>query len=91
MALGIAALLNPHWRDPKAVTTRTLFKKRRQCGRAFHRMIRLWTATIAFLKANGYRVEFDDIAAFSFLAGLYESGAPRFNELEKWLRQHTVL
>ena len=48
------------------------------------------TVTAAFLKLNGYRLEFDDLAAFSFLIGLYESGTLRFRELETWLRQHAA-
>jgi death on curing protein len=48
------------------------------------------TVTAAFLKVNGYRLDFDDMEAFSFLAGLYDAGRLRFNELEAWLRQHTV-
>ena len=44
--------------------------------------------TAAFLKVNGYLLEFDDDEAFSFLMGLYESGTMRFAELEKWLRVH---
>ena len=48
------------------------------------------TVTAAFLKVNGYRLEFDDADAFLFLTGLYESGRMRFAELETWLRQHTV-
>ena len=48
------------------------------------------TVTAAFLKLNGYRLEFDDLAAFSFLIGLYESGTLRFKELETWLRQHAA-
>jgi hypothetical protein len=40
------------------------------------------------LKVNGYRLEFDDVDAFPFLIGLYESGRMRFGELETWLRQH---
>jgi death-on-curing protein len=48
------------------------------------------TVTAAFMKLNGYRLEFDDIAAFSFLIGLYESGTLRFRELETWLRQHAA-
>ena len=49
------------------------------------------TVTAAFLKVNGYLLEFDDLEAFSFLIGLYESGQMRFGELEKWLRQHATL
>jgi death-on-curing protein len=48
------------------------------------------TVTAAFLKVNGYVMEFDDLEAFSFLIGLYESGQMRFVELDKWLRQHTT-
>jgi death on curing protein len=48
------------------------------------------TVTAAFLRVNGYRLEFDDLDAFSFLVGLYESGRMRFAELEEWLRQHAV-
>ena len=45
------------------------------------------TVTAAFLRVNGYRLEFDDLDALSFLAGLYESGRMRFEALEEWLRQ----
>jgi death on curing protein len=48
------------------------------------------TVTAAFLKVNGYRLEFDDVDAFTFLIGLYESGRMRFAELETWLRQHAA-
>jgi prophage maintenance system killer protein len=48
------------------------------------------TVTAAFLTVNGYRLEFDDSDAFSFLLDLYESGRMRFAELEKWLRQHAA-
>ena len=48
------------------------------------------TVAAAFLKVNGYRLEFDDIAAFSFLTGLYETGRLQFKELENWLRQHAT-
>ena len=48
------------------------------------------TVAAAFLKVNGYVLEFDDLTAFSFLIGLYESGRMRFAELEKWLRQHAT-
>ena len=46
------------------------------------------TVTAAFVRVNGYRLEFDDGEAFAFLIGLYESGSLRFAELERWLRQH---
>jgi death-on-curing protein len=49
------------------------------------------TTMAAFLSVNGYRLEFEDNEAFSFLVGLYEAGTLRFKELEIWLRQHAVL
>ena len=48
------------------------------------------TVAAAFLRVNGYRLEFDDLAAFSFLIGLYESGRMRFDELDAWLRKHVA-
>jgi death-on-curing protein len=48
------------------------------------------TVAAAFLNVNGYRLEFDDHEAFSFLINLYESGRMRFAELEKWLREHAA-
>jgi death on curing protein len=48
------------------------------------------TVTAAFLKVNGYRLQFDDMEASSFLVGLYETGTLRFEELENWLCQHAV-
>ena len=48
------------------------------------------TMAASFLRVNGYRLEFDDLDAFSFLINLYETGRMRFAELDRWLRQHTV-
>ena len=48
------------------------------------------TMTAVFLRVNGYRLEFDDVDAFSFLMYLYETGRMRFEELDRWLRQHAV-
>lgn len=48
------------------------------------------TVAAAFLRVNGYRLEFDDSAAFDFLLGLYESGRFRFAELGDWLRSHSA-
>ena len=48
------------------------------------------TVTAAFLRVNGYRLEFDDFDAFSFLMDLYETGRMRFEALDRWLRQHTA-
>lgn len=47
------------------------------------------TVMAAFLKVNGILLEFDDIEAFSYLIGLYESNRMQFAELEQWLRRHT--
>lgn len=49
------------------------------------------TMTAAFLRVNGYRLEFNDLEAYGFLNGLYESGRMRFEELERWLREHAVV
>lgn len=46
------------------------------------------TVMAAFLKVNGYLLEFDDLEAFSFLIGLYENGTMQFVQLDKWLRVH---
>ena len=48
------------------------------------------TVTAAFLHINGWKLEFDDIAAYSFLLRLYETGKMSFAELEHWLRKNTV-
>ena len=48
------------------------------------------TVTAAFLKINGYLLRFEDLEAFSFLSGLYETGRMRFEELDRWLREHVV-
>ncbi len=45
--------------------------------------------TGAFLRVNGYRLEFEDLDAYRFLIQLYETGQFRFNRLEPWLRSHT--
>jgi death-on-curing protein len=49
------------------------------------------TVTAAFLRVNGYLLEFDDLEAFSFLIALYESGTMQFVELDRWLRVHAKL
>jgi death-on-curing protein len=48
------------------------------------------TVAAAFLRVNGYRLDFDDPTAFSFLIGLYETGRMRFDELDAWLRKHVA-
>jgi death on curing protein len=47
------------------------------------------TVAAAFLRVNGYRLEFDDLDAFSLIIGLYETNRVRSRELEAWLRQHS--
>jgi prophage maintenance system killer protein len=93
-----AALLNRRWRGRRQVTTTTSFRKRLHFGKACrenhpfvdgNKRVAV-TVTAAFLKVNGYELKFDDVAAFSFLIGLYESGSMRFKELETWLRMHAT-
>jgi death on curing protein len=47
------------------------------------------TVAAAFLRINGYRLEFHDFEAFSFLSERYDSGTLSFHQLETWLRMHT--
>jgi len=44
--------------------------------------------TAAFLRVNGWQLEFDDRQAYHFLMELYERRQFRFGPLEAWLRQH---
>jgi death-on-curing protein len=44
--------------------------------------------TAAFLRINGFRLDFDDLDAYQFLMQLYEAGQFRFEHLEPWLRKH---
>ena len=46
------------------------------------------TVATAFLRVNGYRLNFEDLEAYQFLIELYESGQFRFEHLEPWLREH---
>jgi len=46
------------------------------------------TVASAFLRVNGYVLEFDDLEAYSLIIRLYENNQLRFGELEEWLRQH---
>jgi death-on-curing protein len=48
------------------------------------------TMTAAFLRVNGYRLQFNDAEACAFLLDLYETGRMRFEELDRWLRQYVV-
>jgi death-on-curing protein len=45
--------------------------------------------TAAFLRMNGWRLEFDDWEAYEFLIQLYERDQFRFEPLAVWLRQHS--
>lgn len=47
--------------------------------------------TAAFLRVNGFRLDFDDLDAYRFLIQIYESDEFRWQRLEPWLRQHTRL
>jgi death-on-curing protein len=44
--------------------------------------------TAAFLRVNGFRLDFDDLDTYQFLMQLYEAGRFRFEHLETWLRKH---
>ncbi len=44
--------------------------------------------TGAFLRVNGYRLEFDDLEAYQFLVQLYQTNNFRLEPLERWLREH---
>jgi len=46
------------------------------------------TATGVFLLLNGYRLLFDDLEAYKWLIGLYETGRVNKATIETWLRQH---
>ncbi len=48
------------------------------------------TVCAAFLRVNGYRLDFDDRVAYAFLLSLYEKGRFSFSELETWLRAHVA-
>ncbi|HXW15925.1 MAG TPA: type II toxin-antitoxin system death-on-curing family toxin [Terriglobia bacterium] len=44
--------------------------------------------TAAFLRINGFRLEFNDLGAYHFLIELYENNQFRWERLEPWIRQH---
>lgn len=46
------------------------------------------TATGVFLLMNGYRLRFDDLEAYNWLIGLYESCKVNKATIEPWLRRH---
>jgi hypothetical protein len=39
---------------------------------------------------NGFRLLFDDLEAYNWLIGLYESGRVSKTTIEPWLRQNAV-
>jgi death on curing protein len=43
---------------------------------------------VAFLRVTGYRLEFEDLEAYSFMTTLYGNGQFTFERLEPWLRNH---
>jgi death-on-curing protein len=46
------------------------------------------TATGVFLLLNGHRLLFDDVEAYKWLIGLYETERVSKATIEPWLRQH---
>jgi prophage maintenance system killer protein len=46
------------------------------------------TVAAAFLRTNGFKLRFNDLEAYEFLIGLYETKRLRFDELDSWLRAH---
>jgi len=100
-AFAAAAPSNRPSQDHKADITPISFKKPLHFGRVYPKKSEnhpfvdgnkrvAVTVAAAFLKVNGYELNFDDIEAYSFLIGLYETGTLRFHELEVWLRRHAV-
>jgi death-on-curing protein len=49
------------------------------------------TIAIVFLEVNGLALSFDDLEAYHFVIGLYESGRFRHAELTLWLRAQLVV
>ncbi|MGE0131978.1 MAG: type II toxin-antitoxin system death-on-curing family toxin [Blastocatellales bacterium] len=48
------------------------------------------SVTAAFLRVNGFRLQFDDLTAYVFLIELYEANDFRFERLAEWLRRHAT-
>lgn len=48
------------------------------------------TVSAAFLRTNGYKLRFNDLEAYEFLIGLYETQRLCFDELDAWLRAHVI-
>jgi len=46
------------------------------------------TAIGVFLLLNGYKLLFDDLEAYNWLIGLYETGRVSKAVIEPWLREH---
>lgn len=49
-----------------------------------------FAATYAFLAINGVTLRAEANSTYAFIAGLYEAGSFRFDELTRWLRVHTA-
>jgi death-on-curing protein len=49
-----------------------------------------FAATYTFLAINGIRLTADSNEAYLFIAGLYEAGTFRFQNLVQWLRSNTT-
>jgi prophage maintenance system killer protein len=86
---------NRHWHGPRRVTTKTSSRSLWESLSQNHPFIdgnkRISiTVTAAFLRVNGYRLQFDDLDAYRFLMDLYETGRFRFKELDGWLRSHVI-
>lgn len=47
------------------------------------------SVTAAFLRVNGYRLDFEDLDAYHFLINLYERNQFRFEILDRWLRENS--
>jgi len=49
-----------------------------------------FAATYTFLAINGIRLTADSSETYLFIAGLYEAGTFRFENLVQWLRSNTI-
>lgn len=47
-------------------------------------------ATAAFLRWNGYRLQFADREMYDWLMGLYDTGHVTKDNLEEWVRAHAI-
>jgi prophage maintenance system killer protein len=47
-------------------------------------------ATAAFVRWNGYRLQFADREMYDWLMGLYDTGHVTKDNLEEWVRAHAI-